>query len=162
MTKIANPIFISVISELEFVMAKMHKEEDKPTRDHTQVSTYMTEYTAKIRWIFRELISKMYLDTTGEEWARTFCERVMVLHCLHTSLVKVTNESRLRITADLNQVEYVLGQSLALVHANIDDLKTKSLFKGFKKLMVRFVFDWVVYGTWGYYSFDTDRFHLCL
>jgi hypothetical protein len=137
MTKIASPLFQAVISELETVMTKMHREEDKPNRENTtQVSTYMNEYVAKIRWVFRELISKMYLETVAEEWSRNFSERVMVLHCLHSSLEKVTNESRLRITADLNQVEYVLGQSLALVHANFDDLKTKDLFKGFKKLMV--------------------------
>ncbi len=59
----------------------------------------------------------------------------MTLHLLHISITPITDESRLRITSDLTQVEYVLSQSLSLVHASFDTLCTCHDFKGFKKLM---------------------------
>lgn len=59
----------------------------------------------------------------------------MTLHLLHTSITTITDDSRLRITGDLTQLEYILSQSLSLVHASYDSLNTATSFKGFKKLM---------------------------
>lgn len=55
-------MFIATLSELSIVMGKMHKEEDKPGRDPSTSSQYLPEYIAKIKWSFRELISKLQLD----------------------------------------------------------------------------------------------------
>lgn len=73
MTAIATPMFLKVVQELAIVMCKMHKSESTvPVRsssrtnvsasDPNATSAYMTELVAKIRWVFREFISKLYLE----------------------------------------------------------------------------------------------------
>lgn len=73
MTAIATPMFTNVVHELSAVMCKMHKPESAyiPIRssrgnvngnDPNATSVYMTELVAKIRWVFREFISKCYVE----------------------------------------------------------------------------------------------------
>jgi hypothetical protein len=71
MVSIAEPIFVSCVQELEPVLVKMHREEyagkNLVNRNDPQ-SLYMNEYLSKIRWVFRELISKLSCKNVTVEW----------------------------------------------------------------------------------------------
>jgi hypothetical protein len=74
MINIVEPIFVSVIRELESILAKMHKEDyQTSSRNSTSTSAdpqsfYTTEYLSKLRWVFRELFSKLLCKQTTVDW----------------------------------------------------------------------------------------------
>jgi cell fate (sporulation/competence/biofilm development) regulator YlbF (YheA/YmcA/DUF963 family) len=71
MVSIAEPLFMSCIQELEPVLVKMHREEytgKNLVNRNDPASLYMNEYVSKIRWVFRELISKLLCKHVTIEW----------------------------------------------------------------------------------------------
>ena len=72
MTNISTPIFSSLVQELVGVMCKMHKldtgsrasKTNMNENDPSTTSSYMTELISKIRWVFREFISKLSLEVS--------------------------------------------------------------------------------------------------
>ena len=92
-------MFSNVVQELTLVMCKMHKSESTaPVRtsrsnvnasDPNATSLYMTEFVAKIRWVFRELISKLYLEVS--------CNVPHHFNLLFYSLPELTGQSLLLI-----------------------------------------------------------------
>jgi two-component sensor histidine kinase len=102
----------------------MHSEDYlglKPT-SRTSVSTttsqYTAEYFAKIRWVFRELFSKLSCKSTVADWAVAFSKRIISLHVAHTSLLKSNNSHNRKIVEDLEQLQYTISQSLSLITAD--------------------------------------------
>ncbi|KAI8898021.1 hypothetical protein BC833DRAFT_620715 [Globomyces pollinis-pini] len=136
-----EPIFKNLATEIEQVINKMHKEDyagNKPPsiiQRSSDMSSYMTEYLAKIRWVFRELVSKLQCRQSTANWAKAFCERIMLLHLRHVSLLKSNEAGKLKISGDMTQLEYVLSQSLSIVQIQLEDLSTLHQFKTFKKLL---------------------------
>jgi hypothetical protein len=101
MSTIANPIFDRFISQLGLVMNKMHKADTTVRSSRTNLSqepntnsVYLVEYLAKIKWVFREFISKLYVEKSGIEWIREFVERLVTLHLLHTCILPISNDTR--------------------------------------------------------------------
>jgi hypothetical protein len=71
MIKIAERIFDDIIVELELVILKIHKEEYITTKQQNRSSTtssFTIELFAKIRWVFREILSKFLIKQTRIDW----------------------------------------------------------------------------------------------
>jgi hypothetical protein len=137
LVSVVEPLFLGAIQELELVLPKMHKEEYTTKNLVSKVdpqSLYLNEYTSKIRWVFRELISKLLCKNSTFEWystlirAKQFCERLISIQLYHISLLSLNETGNLKIASDLTQVEYLLSQSLSLLGLH----DTGPLFAPFK------------------------------
>jgi conserved oligomeric Golgi complex subunit 5 len=86
MITIVEPLFLSVIQDLEAVLPKMHREEYSTTNLVSRTdpqSLYLNEYTSKIRWVFRELVSKLLCKSVTGEWYHIFIQGPTILSKNH-------------------------------------------------------------------------------
>jgi hypothetical protein len=130
-------MLVNVTSEINSVLSKMHNEDyynlpPQVANGKESTSLYLTELLGKIRWVFRELFAKLNCKAFVIDWARTFSERIVSLCVLHCSALSTNENGKLRVAADLAQIEYVLTQSLNLIHGHKEDGEVFAKFRSFK------------------------------
>ncbi|KAJ3321260.1 hypothetical protein HDV06_004485 [Boothiomyces sp. JEL0866] len=142
MTHIAEAIFLNLVSELQVVIAKVHKEDYKINKPPSLIQTgrpetslYLHEYMAKVKWVFREFLVKLQCKEYSQKWILTFCDHLMHLQLLHVSIMPAGDQGKLKIASDLTQIEYVFAQSLSIAHIQLEDLKMSRQFKAYRKLL---------------------------
>ncbi|TPX61391.1 hypothetical protein SpCBS45565_g07276 [Spizellomyces sp. 'palustris'] len=110
--------FKQITREMENVLMKMHREDfasrhASPSRGPVESSTsqYVVEFATRIRWLHRELLSKLQCGKESREWIRALGQRVVDFFLRHASLIRPSNEVIGRLLAgDMTQLEFVLSQ----------------------------------------------------
>ncbi|XJO74816.1 hypothetical protein BDV3_005579 [Batrachochytrium dendrobatidis] len=143
---IIEPLLMSFACELEAVIAKMHKEDYSSTqparvvapRQSDTTSAYIPELVTHLKWIAREILGRLQCGDDTREWANSLSTRTVELLMRHVSLVRPLNElGKLRIAADLTQIEYVLNQFLGTydIKLDVDLVETHRSMRAFRHLL---------------------------
>ncbi|TPX62113.1 hypothetical protein PhCBS80983_g00640 [Powellomyces hirtus] len=125
---IVEPLFAQITRDLEAVIVKIHREDltgrvTSPTRGQSESSTsqYVIEFAGKIRWLHREILSKLHCGEGSREWVRALGRRIVEFFLRHASLVRPANESVGRLLAgDMTQIEFVLSQWFAAMGMKLE------------------------------------------
>ncbi|KAJ3326392.1 Conserved oligomeric Golgi complex subunit [Blyttiomyces sp. JEL0837] len=127
---IVEPLMAHITRDLENTILKMHKEEfsRSPTPpqaktppmkntplspgSESNISSYVLEVGAKLRWVHREIISRLQCGDETKEWVRIVGVRVVDLFLRHASLVRplFSELGKLKLTSDMTQLEFALNQ----------------------------------------------------
>nr|KAJ3421734.1 Conserved oligomeric Golgi complex subunit [Polyrhizophydium stewartii] len=127
MQNVVEPLFQSFAVEFEAVASKMHREDYAsqaarvPTGRSTETSVYFAELSAKLKWVAREILGRLQCDDDTREWAMSFSARVLEIVMRHASMTRPVNEQgKLRIAADMTQLEYLLNQIIGAYDLKLD------------------------------------------
>ncbi|KAJ3005924.1 Conserved oligomeric Golgi complex subunit, partial [Thoreauomyces humboldtii] len=125
---LVEPFFAQITRDLESTIVKIGREDfagrlSSPNRGASESSTsqYVVEFAGKIRWLHRELLSKLHCGEESREWCRSLGRRVLEYFLRHASLVRPANESVGRLLAgDMTQIEFVMSQWLAAMGMKLE------------------------------------------
>ncbi|KAJ3151941.1 Conserved oligomeric Golgi complex subunit [Geranomyces variabilis] len=120
---IIEPLFAHITRDLEAVIVKIHREDlngrvtspsSRGPQGESPTSQYVIEFAGKIRWLHREILSKLRCGDASREWVRALGRRIVEYFLRHASLVRPANENVGRLLAgDMTQIEFVLSQWFA-------------------------------------------------
>ncbi|KAI8912894.1 hypothetical protein BC831DRAFT_554770 [Entophlyctis helioformis] len=129
---IVEPMLTNFANDIESTIVKMHKEDyavrqstsalrNTPARQPDSTSAYVAELLAKLRWIVREIFARLQCGDDLREWVKATAARVLELVMRHATLVRPLNEhGKLKLTADMTQLEYFLSQVFATFDMKLD------------------------------------------
>ncbi|KAI9099496.1 Golgi transport complex subunit 5-domain-containing protein [Phlyctochytrium arcticum] len=116
LANIVQQVFRQITRELESVLKKIHREDynarvDSRAPQDSSTSPYVVEFASRIRWLHRELLSRLQCGEESREWIRNLGQRVVDFFLRHASLIRPSNEGIGRVLAgDMTQLEFVLSQ----------------------------------------------------
>ncbi|KAI8813141.1 Golgi transport complex subunit 5-domain-containing protein [Cladochytrium replicatum] len=142
---VAEPLMWSLTKELELIIVKIHKEDygrgakGSPTKAAEPASSqYMIELSHRLRWMQRELLSRLHCGDDSKQWIRSIGQRVVTVFLRHASIVRPLSESgKLKLASDMTQLEFALSQWFSGTGMKLETALAESYkaLRGFRPLL---------------------------
>ncbi|KAI8849185.1 Golgi transport complex subunit 5-domain-containing protein [Chytridium lagenaria] len=117
---IIEPLMIHITREIETTILKIHKED--------YANTFILEVGMKLRWISRELLSRLQCGDDLKTWVSLVAARILEFFLRHASLARPLSETgKLKLTSDMTQLEFALNQWVSVAGLSLEGVSFRQL-----------------------------------
>ncbi|KAJ3122430.1 Conserved oligomeric Golgi complex subunit [Nowakowskiella sp. JEL0407] len=140
--KLVEPLLMGLTKELEGILIKIYKEDYGRTgkqgnkMNEAAASPYMIELSQRLRWMQREVLSKLNCGDDSKDWIKQIGSRVITYFLRHASLLQSLSEpGKLKLASDMTQLEFTLTQLLSSTRQKLEHIPTYKSLRQFRQLM---------------------------
>ncbi|KAJ3110915.1 Conserved oligomeric Golgi complex subunit, partial [Physocladia obscura] len=123
---VAESLIAGITRDVELTMVKIHKEDfnrsSKVAANDQSLSQYVIEVGSKLRWVQREIMSRLYCGDDTKEWYKAVGTRLIDFFLRQASLIRPLNTEvgKLKLTTDMTQLEFILNQWISPTSLKLD------------------------------------------